>query len=76
MEVIFRLRIILRSKIKPWNILEWVKLRPFRNGGSTRLIECLTQVPNVRCRSFDTSTEHSMVIQNDHFALRIVLGVF
>jgi hypothetical protein len=87
MEVIFGLRIVFRSKIKYSIMLGCVKLGHFRNGDSARLTKRSMEVPNVRCRSFDmntkrkmsfirTSTEHSMVMQNDHFAFKIALGVF
>jgi hypothetical protein len=31
MKVIYGLRIVLKSIIKPWIMLGWVKLRPLRN---------------------------------------------
>jgi hypothetical protein len=48
----------------------------FRNGDPAKLTERSMEVSNDRCRSFETNTEHSMVIPNDHFALRIGLRVF
>jgi hypothetical protein len=88
MEAIFGLTIVLRSEIKPWIMLGWVKLRNlFGNGEFARLTERLMEVLNVQCRSFDINTELrcrsfnasiecSMVIDNDHFSLRIVFRTF
>jgi hypothetical protein len=63
-------------------MLEWIKLGRFRNWGFARLTELSASIVrsvfilNDRCRSFNISIEHLMVMQNDHFTLRIVLGVF